>query len=69
MNESPIINNNYYKIRKTKYFYISIILIIYFPEISCNFITMKFKGIGKESIFMNQKMELNVLIEYILIEN
>ena len=42
-------------IRRTNYIYLIFILITYFPLISCNFITMKFKGTGKEEIFTNEK--------------
>ena len=42
--------------RMLKYFHIAIIfLMIYIPLISCNFITMKFKGTGNENIFINNK--------------
>ena len=42
-------------IRRTNCIYLIFVLIACFPLISCNFITMKFKGTGKEEIFTNEK--------------
>ena len=62
-----------YNIGEINYIYLISILIIYFPLISCNYITMKFKGTGNEDIFINKQNGIDcpnrIYIDNILIPN
>ena len=62
-----------YNIGEIFYIYLISILIIYFPLISCNYITMKFKGTGNEDIFINKQNGIDcpnrIYIDEILIPN
>ena len=62
-----------YNIGEINYIYLISILIVYFPLISCNYITMKFKGTGNEDIFINKQNGIDcpnrIYIDEILIPN
>ena len=62
-----------YNIGEIFYIYLISILIINFPLISCNYITMKFKGTGNEDIFINKQNGIDcpnrIYIDEILIPN